>query len=59
MIDPIIEMKRAEVLLLYSKYGHSALYIKAFNELHELNMELMAKQYRKERSLQSEANPLP
>lgn len=59
MIDPIIEMKRAEVLLLYSKYGYSTLYIKAFNELHELNMELMAKQYRKERSLHSEANPLP
>ena len=42
-----IEIKRQEVRSLYVKHGISPIYEKAFNELHDLNMTSMAKQYRK------------
>jgi hypothetical protein len=48
----MIDLKRMEVNDLYEVYGvGSAQYEAAFDELHDLNMALMASQFRKERGL--------
>jgi hypothetical protein len=46
-----IETKRQEVRSLYVKYGISPIYEKAFDELHDLNMDFMAEQYRKDNGM--------
>lgn len=42
-----LKIKRQEVRTLYSKYGVGSIhYEKAFDELHDMNIDYMSEQYR-------------